>query len=893
MEPAGYVVRESSSAADAVAVVYAESPEFVLVGLSVPDLDGEELVRRVRDEYGRRAGALIALYAADPLDPRAFAIDFDSPDLDVVRWPLDPSELTARREAAFHAPGPVDADRAAGIPRDVAERPRADRETQAERSRYGLIAENSPDVIALVSADGKLEYISPALKSFCGYAPAELVGRSAVAYVHPDDQPKVVGTVQRVIHSGQAAGIDHRVRRKQGGQVWVETVIRPIDGQGAGTPRLLFVTRDATNRKLTEDALRENEEQFRAIFEAAGVGIALSDTEGRWLQANRAARNMLFLSDAGFFETTADAITHPDDRLPMRHITESVLCGDLTSFHGEARFLRQDGQVVSVDLSITCLRNDVGDPKALMWVLSDITGRKTAEDDFRRSEERFRAICDQSPTGIYIHQDEKLVYANPAIGPALGIDPDRLDEIAGRSYLDFVHPSDRDRVQAIRHARRADGLKSSSFRILLVGSSGAPVPVEIIETTIELDGRPATMGTVIDLSERDRASREMAALEEQLQQSQKMEAVGRLAGGVAHDFNNILTVISNYSALLSKSVSPEDAAWSDVFEIRKAAERGGQLTHQLLAFSRKQIIEPRVLDLNLLVQDSLKMLRRVIKENVELTFERDDALARVKADPGQVNQILLNLAVNARDAMPEGGTVRIQVENRTLDRDYCHRVSDATPGEKVCMTVSDTGHGMPEQTLKRIFEPFFTTKSEEEGTGLGLSTVYGIVRQHGGHVEVESTEGAGTRFRVFFPATDEVDIDEDDMQAPESNRGSETILLVEDNQQVRRVVRRLLERRGYRVFEAIDGLEALGAFEENGDSIDMLITDVVMPHINGRALVETLRETKPELKVLFMSGYLDDIPIMLSHEEFGKLFIQKPFNPKIFAKKVREILDQA
>ena len=391
--------------------------------------------------------------------------------------------------------------------------------------------------------------------------------------------------------------------------------------------------------------------------------------------------------------------------------------------------------------------------------------------------------------------------------------------------------------------------------------------------------------------ERDRVEETLRSSEEQLRQAQKMEAVGQLAGGVAHDFNNMLTAIKSYSELLLESLPPEDELRSDVDEIRKAADRAATLTRQLLAFSRKQMLQPRVINLNVIIPGMEQMLRRLLVADVELTTSLDPALAPVTADPGQVEQILMNLVVNARDAMPDGGRVLIQTANAELDDTLVDQQDQAQPGRYVMLSVSDTGCGMDRDTQSRIFEPFFTTKGGTTGTGLGLSTVYGIVKQSGGHIWVYSEVGQGTTFKIYLPRVEaEEHAPPEGAAAVLASRGTETILLVDDEEAVRRPVRKILERTGYTVLEASNGAEAILLCEQHGPSIDLVITDVMMPGMTGGELVQHLHRVLPGARVLFTSGYTDDEIVRRGLLDAQRAFIQKPFTLRALVAKVREVL---
>lgn len=399
--------------------------------------------------------------------------------------------------------------------------------------------------------------------------------------------------------------------------------------------------------------------------------------------------------------------------------------------------------------------------------------------------------------------------------------------------------------------------------------------------------------TFTDITDRRLAARRREELEHQLRQSQKMEAVGQLAGGIAHDFNNLLTTIAGYSELIREEAPPGVRLRQDIEEIRKATERASALTQQLLAFSRKQIISPRHLDLNERIREAHNLLSRLIGETIELKLELDGGPCFVRADPGQVDQILINLAVNARDAMPEGGRLTISTGRATLDESFCRTALDVEPGEFVTVKVQDTGHGMEPGTMSRIFEPFYTTKDMGKGTGLGLSMVYGIVKQNRGAIRMSSQPSEGTTAEVFLPCATETKTErEPPVGPPVDLSGSETILLVEDEEAVRSLTEKLLRSRGYEVLVADTPERALSACREHEGVIDLLLTDVIMPQMNGRMLYHRLKEIRPKLKALYMSGYTADVIARHGVLEEDTVFVAKPFTTAALAKKVREALEK-
>jgi PAS domain S-box-containing protein len=512
--------------------------------------------------------------------------------------------------------------------------------------------------------------------------------------------------------------------------------------------------------------------------------------------------------------------------------------------------------------------------------------KQTAEAALRISERRFRALVEESWDAIALFgPDGTILYGSPATTRLLGYD---LAEFVGRNAMELIHPDDRSAVLL-----RLEEVTTQPRRRVEVASrvqhkNGQWRHLEGVLTNLLDD--PSIRAIVNNY--RDVTDRRI--LEEQIILAQKMEAIGRLAGGVAHDFNNILTAIGGYTDLLLADLAPDDKRRRDVEEIHRAADRAAALTHQLLAFSRRQVLQPKVISLNALVPDIEKMLRRLIGEDILFATVLHPKAGNVRADPGQLEQVIVNLAVNARDAMPKGGRLTIETRNVELDQSYTTDHPNVKPGHYVMLAVTDTGVGMNEETKARIFEPFFTTKVRGKGTGLGLATVYGIVQQTGGHIWPYSEPGQGTTMRVYLPRVDEpADPIEHPIEAtPTALRGTETILLVEDEAPVRSITRQLLQRNGYTVLEASDGQMALALVDgaNHGTHVDLLLTDVIMPGMSGRELAAQLMTRRPALRVLFMSGYTDDAVVRHGMLEPGLAYLEKPFRPPTLLRKVREVL---
>lgn len=652
---------------------------------------------------------------------------------------------------------------------------------------------------------------------------------------------------------------------------------------GPAVRRALQEAEAQRQRRRAEEALRESEERFRLITETIDEVFWIRDKDiekifyvspgyeriwGRTREDLRQnARSFL------------DAI-HPEDR--PRVLAGFEVEKSEGSFDHEYRVVLPDGSVRWVRNRGFPVRDAAGQVGSYVGVAHDITQGKQAEAALRESEEKYRQIVELATEGIWaIDASNRTTFVNRQMATMLGYS---VDEMMGKSLLDFMDAEVR--IETLEDLERGRRRGAEQFERRFQKKDGVALWVHLSTAPMFGDDGQYTgvFAMVTDTTERRR-------LEEQFQQAQKMEAVGRLAGGVAHDFNNLLMVINGHSDLLLKKLDARDPMHEPVTEIRSAGQRATEVTQQLLAFSRKQIIQPRVLDLNRVVGDIEKMLQRLIGEDIALVTVLNPDLGRVMADPGQIGQVLMNLAVNSRDAMPNGGHLTIETANVDLDDRYAKEHSAVAPGPYVQLTVSDSGTGMDAETQAHLFEPFFTTKKAGEGTGLGLATVYGVVKQAGGFIWVYSEPGKGTAFKIYLPRVkEEVEVEEAPKPAG-TPHGTETILLVEDQPELRKLARMILTSQGYKVLEAANGGEALFHSERHTGPIHLMLTDVIMPGMNGRELAQRLKPLRPEMKVLYMSGYTVSAIIHNGVLEAGIDYLQKPISPDDLVVKVREVLE--
>ena len=625
----------------------------------------------------------------------------------------------------------------------------------------------------------------------------------------------------------------------------------------------------------------QREELFRLISENAADLIAVVDMEGNRIYNSLSYQRVLGYSAEELRNSSSFEQIHPEDRERVKQAAEEARRSGVGR-PMEYRFRHKDGTWRVLESTASVIRNSKGEPENLVIVNRDVTERKRAAEALQRSETDFRLVVRDAPYGIFrANMLGKLLMVNPALEKMLGYESQ--DELLAVNLAMGIyrHPTEQQKINDLF-------LRNEHFKDIEIEwkrKDGAFITVRCSGWTVKGES-----GTEMEVFAEDVTERRV--LERQLRMAQKMEAVGRLSGGIAHDFNNLLGVIIGYIQVMQRTLVPGQPSYEYAEQIEKAGKRAVALTRQLLAFSRQQVLEPVVLNLNTLVSEMEKMLPRLVGEDIQLTSILDSAIGQVKADPGQIEQVVMNLAVNARDAMPDGGKLTIQTANVELDVAFAREHPGSVPGQYVMLAVTDSGMGMDPETQAQIFEPFFTTKGRDKGTGLGLATVYGVVKQSSGYITVESELGKGALFKIYLPRVEQpVATKTESSPAPPTARGSETILLVEDAEALRKLAHMFLKDNGYQVLTAADGTEAQQVAEQSPGPIHLLLTDVVMPGINGRVLAERLAARHPAMKVLYMSGYTDTFIVGHGVLEKGIHLLHKPFTEEVLVRKIRELLD--
>lgn len=769
-------------------------------------------------------------------------------------------------------------------------------EALREQNRQLLhLIENSKEMLyRMALPEGEYEYVNPASSDVFGYSPKEFYQTPLLIrkIIHPDWREYFEKQWLLLVAGDMPPFYEYRIIDKSGDARWIYQKNVLVRDPGGKPIAIEGIVTDITERKNIEAALRVSESRLLEAQQMANIGHWYWDVKTGDVEWSEEVFNIFGL-DPKEFKPQIDSILSlspwPEDHQRDQELIQKAIESRKKGSY-EQRFLYPDGSTGYYFSTFQGIYDD-DNLLAIKGTVQNITERKRAEESLRNSEARFRDLVEMLPEAVFeIALNLDLIFANQRAFELFGYTQEDLDR--GINGIEIIAPEDRDFVRQ-NLARRLKGVDDGTIEYQALKKDGTVFPILLHASPIlKQDDIIGFRGIIIDITERKQAEMERTQLEEQYRQAQKVESIGRLAGGVAHDLNNLLAPILGYGEMLMDDFAPNDVRREPVAEILHSALRAKDLVGQLLAFSRKQTLEYKTLDMNRIIKGVENLLRHTIRENIIIDIILSKTTQTIQADIGQIEQVILNLAVNAQDAMPEGGILTIETAIVKHDEKYVKEHYGAKAGDFVMLAVSDSGCGMDEATREQIFEPFFSTKGEL-GTGLGLATVYGIVKQHEGNIFVYSELGTGTTFKIYLPYCEKQPVEKAARKKKITElRGSETILLAEDNKHVRRLSMIILQRHGYTVIEAENGSEALAALDSHDGPVHLLLTDVVMPEMNGSDLFAKAAQMRPGLKVIFMSGYTDNVIAHHGILEEGIQFIQKPFTLEALAVKIREVLDE-
>ena len=774
-----------------------------------------------------------------------------------------------------------------GIFNDITERKKAEQALRESEEKYHSLVDNMQDAAYRSDLNGILIYVTPSAARILGYSSVdEILGLNIAKdlYYSPEEREK---TLRIMKEQGKLTHFEVTLKRKDGLPVIISTnsqFYRDKDGKIIG---IEGVYSDITDRKKAEDALKKSEALFSGIFQASPAGILVLVNRVPW-KINRSFCRMSGYSEEELLGHSTRLFYFNDEEFNRVGLAYKQMDSEGLSMV-ESRFRRKDGSVLNVLVCLSHINPDDQEEGDIAVTL-DITDLKQVEFSLKKSESFLSKIFDVSPVGITLLADRTFIKVNNYICRMSGYSEQEL--LGQNTRIFYSNDEDHKIIDELYEQMEKEGISIKESRIkhkngMILDTILSLSPFDIINKTA------GAALTILDITEQKKIETERIHLEEMLLHSQKLESLGRLAGGIAHDFNNILTAIMGNTEMAMHQLDPSCKPYSRLAVVKNATEGAANLTRQLLAFSRKQIIEPKIIKLDYLIERVYKMITTLIGENIKLHIIPCKKISPIKADPGQIEQVVINLAANARDAMPDGGELTIETSDVYLDEKYSLVHPNVLPGYYVMIAVTDTGTGMNNDTLEHIFEPFFTTKTTGRGTGLGLATVYGIVKQNGGTIEVYSEISQGTVFKVYFPVSSQPPNDSPEIQeASVMPAGTETILIAEDKDEVLEFCHDILVRLGYKVLTAGSGEEALSISENYQDIIHLFMTDIILPGMNGRAAAEKLSDLRPGIKILYNSGYTAEVIDKQGILEKGINFLSKPFTSQKLAAKIRELLDR-
>ncbi|MEI7636217.1 MAG: PAS domain S-box protein [Syntrophus sp. (in: bacteria)] len=748
---------------------------------------------------------------------------------------------------------------------------------------HRLIIENSHDIIYTITPEGVFTFVSPSWTTLLGHPITQVVGKPFQLFVHPDDIVGCLAFLQESFETGQRqTGVEYRVQHADGSWRWHTTNSVPLRDEAGKIVGFEGSASDITDRKRAEEIIKRSEEKFSKAFHSSPILTAISTIEdGRFLDVNEIfIQTLLFSREEVIGKTSLELgfFTNSLQRQALKKITEE----NGYAKNMETQMVAKDGRIINGLFSAEPIT--INNEKCWLTVMVDVTEQKRVEEALRDSEEKYRNLFENANDAIFVAQDGKLVFLNPMTTISTGYSS---EELMARPFIEFIHSDDRGMV-IDRHVRRTKGEKiSHRYPFRIIHRDGNIRWADLNAVLINWNGKTATLNFMSDITERKQTEDEKRSLEGRLRYADKMESIGTLAGGIAHDFNNLLMGIQGYASLSLMNIDPSHPNYERIRRIEDQVQSGADLTRQLLGFARGGRYEVKPADMNDILEKSSSMFGRTKKEiSIHRKYGKD--LWTVDVDQGQMEQVFMNLYVNAWQAMPGGGEIYLETENIILDDERAVPYA-VKPGRYIKISVTDNGTGMDEKTKERIFDPFFTTKEMGRGTGLGLATVYGIIKGHGGMINVDSEPGHGTMFTIYLPAS-EKEVTQEKTTTGIIAKGTETILLVDDEKMVLEVSKELLESMGYRVYAVGSGQEAIAIFMEKRNEIDMVILDMIMPGISGGGTFDRLREINPEIKVLLSSGYSLNGEAATIMDRGCNGFLQKPFKMENLSLKVREML---
>jgi PAS domain S-box-containing protein len=786
-------------------------------------------------------------------------------------------ELSNARFTYYHKPAIL------SVFRDISRQKKIEKELKDSENRFRSINEAANDAIIIIGPDRNISFWNNSAEEVFGFSASEAIGRNLHEIIAPK---RFYGTYHRAFSYFQreqkkyiiGRTVELIARRKVGKEIYIEVSLSSISFNDKW--HVIAIIRDISDKKLAEKALKRERTSFMHLFENSPEAIVITESDGLIIRINNEFENLFGYSKKEVIGKKVDNLIVPQElKKDAAQITDKVMNAKLIQH--ETLRKRKDGSLIK--MSVLCAPMQIEKKHSVIfWIYRDITDRKKTEEALMESEEKFRSLAESTPMVIALFQNNKWVYVNPASEKISGFSKNELYRM---NYWDFIH---RDFQKGFRELGRLCLLgkeKPPGCEIKIIRKDRRERWGYVFGSNTLYKGERVGLISIMDITERKET-------ETQLQKAQRMEAVGQLTGGIAHDFNNLLQVISGYIQMVHKKLDDGDVLKKMLTKALNAEARAANLIKQLLAYSRRQVLKPVNLNVNKMISELFKMLRRIIGEQINQVFELSEDLKLINADPAMIEQVIMNVCINARDAMPKGGDLVIKTQNVFVDKKFISEFSWAIPGEYILLTISDTGKGMDEETLPHIFEPFFSTKEETRGTGLGLSMVYGIVKQHNGMILASSAPGKGSTFHIYFPIQQKAV--KETVYTTRNKKmiykgGDETILLAEDEEMVRVVTKSFLEDAGYTIFTAEDGIEALEIFKKKYKKIDMLILDVVMPGMSGIEAYQEIQKIK-NVPVLMASGYSKNALYKNYIIKEGIPFIEKPFSYDKLLDAIRQTL---